>query len=171
MSGPIGDYALIGDCETAALVSKEGSVDWLCWPRFDSPASFAALLGTADNGRWSITATGKDIRTSRTYRKHTLVLETVIETATGAVTVVDFMPLRGEASHLVRLVYGVRGHVMMRTELRIRFDYGSIVPWVTTLEDGSLRAIAGPDMIILRTNVPLRGLGFMTIGEFRCIGG
>ncbi len=166
MACPIEDYAVIGDRETAALVGRDGSIDWLCWPRFDSAACFAALLGSRDNGRWLIGTADPKPRIRRCYRDRTLILETVIETADGVATVVDFMPPRGPASNVVRLVCGRRGRVAMRTELIIRFDYGSLVPWVTRLDDGSLRAIAGPDMVVLRTPVPLRGVDFRTVGEF-----
>src|SRR6478735_4314608 len=117
MGVPIEDYALIGDCETAALVSKAGSIDWLCWPRFDSGACFAALLGAPEHGRWLIEAVDSGARVSRTYRENTLILETQIETAGGVVTVIDFMPPRGRNSDIVRLVRGDRGRVQMRTEL------------------------------------------------------
>jgi GH15 family glucan-1,4-alpha-glucosidase len=166
MACPIEDYALIGDRETAALVGRDGSIDWLCWPRFDSTACFAALLGSRHNGRWLIGAADPKARIRRRYRDRTLILETTIETAAGAATVIDFMPPRGPASNVVRLVCGRRGRLAMRTELIIRFDYGSLVPWVTRLDEGSLRAIAGPDMVVLRTSVPLRGIDFRTVGEF-----
>ena len=166
MTCAIEDYALIGDCETAALVGRNGSIDWLCWPRFDSGACFAALLGSSDNGRWLMTAADPDARVSRRYRERTLILETSIETSAGSATIVDFMPPRSKASNVVRLVCGTRGQLAIRTELVIRFDYGSLTPWVTRLEDGSLRAIAGPDLVVLRTPVPLRGVDFKTVGEF-----
>ncbi|MFN2566001.1 MAG: glycoside hydrolase family 15 protein [Gemmatimonadaceae bacterium] len=166
MPARIEDYAFVGDCETAALVARDGSIDWLCWPRFDSGACFAALLGQPDHGRWWIAPADPSPRTRRGYRDGTLILETEFETADGAVTVVDFMPPRDTISDLVRLVVGKRGRVPMRTELIIRFDYGSIVPWVSRLDDGSLRAVAGPDMVVLRTDVPLRGEGLKTVGEF-----
>ena len=166
MTCAIGHYALIGDCETAALVGRNGSIDWLCWPRFDSGACFAALLGTSDNGRWLMTALDPQARISRRYRDHTLILETSIETSDGAVTIVDFMPPRGKASDVVRIVCGTRGRVVMRTELVIRFDYGSLMPWVTRLVDGSLHAIAGADMVVLRTPASLHGVDFKTVGEF-----
>ena len=166
MTCAIEDYALIGDCETAALVGRNGSIDWLCWPRFDSGACFAALIGTSENGRWLMTALDPKARISRRYRDHTLILETSIETADGAATIVDFMPPRGKASDVVRLVCGMRGQVVMRTELVIRFDYGSLIPWVTRLDDGSVRAIAGPDMVVLRTPASLHGVDFKTVGEF-----
>ena len=167
MPSRIEDYALIGDCETAALVGRDGSIDWLCWPRFDSGACFAALLGSAENGRWLIAPADPGARVARRYRDGTLILETEFDTADGAVTVIDFMPLRGTGSDLVRLVVGRQGRVTMRTELVIRFDYGSAVPWVTQLEDGTgLRAVAGPDMVVLRTPTRLRGEDLKTVGEF-----
>ncbi|HEU4629124.1 MAG TPA: glycoside hydrolase family 15 protein [Gemmatimonadaceae bacterium] len=163
---PIEDYALIGDCETAALVSRGGSVDWLCWPRFDSGACFAALLGEPAHGRWLVAPTDVRARTTRRYRDDTLILETEFETADGAVTLIDFMPPRSRESDLVRMVVGRRGTVAMRTELVLRFDYGSIVPWVTRFDGGSVRAVAGPDMVVLRGDVPLRGERLTTVGEF-----
>jgi GH15 family glucan-1,4-alpha-glucosidase len=166
MTCPVDDYALIGDRGTAALVNRDGSIDWLCWPRFDSAACFAALLGSRDNGRWLIGAADPQAHVRRCYRDNTLILETAVETADGAATVVDFMPPRDQASAIVRLVSGKRGRIAMRTELIIRFDYGSLTPWVTRLHDGSLRAIAGPDMVVLRTPAPLRGVDFTTVGDF-----
>ncbi len=165
MSAPIEDYAVIGDCETAALVSNQGSIDWLCWPTFASPACFAALLGTADNGRWAITP-NEAVAGTRRYLDHTLILETKFETEQGCVTLLDFMPVRDSNSHIVRIVRGIRGSVQMRMELALRFDYGRSVPWVTRLEDGALRGIAGPDMVVLRTAGPLRGEDLKTISEF-----
>jgi GH15 family glucan-1,4-alpha-glucosidase len=167
MANRIEDYALIGDCETAALVGRDGSIDWLCWPRFDSGAVFAALLGDADNGHWSIAPEEKKARTSRAYLGQTLILETDFVTLDGAVTLIDFMPLRTKGtSHLVRIVRGRRGRVNMHTELVLRFDYGSIIPWVTRLNDNCIKAIAGPDMVVLRTDVPLRAEGFRHRGTF-----
>jgi GH15 family glucan-1,4-alpha-glucosidase len=166
MASKIEDYALVGDCETAALIGRDGSIDWLCWPRFDSGACFAALLGTANNGRWLIGAADGNARITRRYRDRTLILETDIQTADGTATVIDFMPPRGKASDVVRLVVGKRGTVTIRTELIIRFDYGSLVPWVTRIEEGSLRAIAGPDMVVLRTPAKLRGEDRKHVGEF-----
>jgi GH15 family glucan-1,4-alpha-glucosidase len=160
------DYALIGDCETAALVSRSGSIDWLCWPRFDSPACFAALLGTPDHGRWLIAADDPQARITRAYRQDTLILESRVEASDGVVTIIDFMPPRGKNSDIVRLVRGERGRVAMHTELVLRFDYGSTVPWVTTLQDRTLRAVAGPDMVTLHTPVPLRGRDMTTVGTF-----
>jgi GH15 family glucan-1,4-alpha-glucosidase len=160
------DYALIGDCETAALVSRHGSIDWLCWPRFDSAACFSALLGTEDHGRWLLSAADPDARITRGYRGDTLILETQIQTAGGAATVIDFMPPRGRNSDVVRLVRGRSGRVAMRMHLVLRFDYGHAVPWVSRLEDGTWRAIAGPDMVTLRTPVPVRGQDLTTVAEF-----
>ena len=166
MSTPLEDYAIIGDCETAALVSRGGSIDWLCWPRFDSPACFAALLGTPEHGRWIIESVAPASRLSRRYRGNTLVLETTIETASGAVTLIDFMPPRGRNSDVVRIVRGDRGQMRLRTELILRFDYGRTVPWVSHLPDGTLCAIAGPDMVLLHTAVRLHGEQMRTVGEF-----
>ena len=166
MPARIEDYALIGDCETAALVGRDGSIDWLCWPRFDSGACFAALLGTPEHGRWKIAPCDPEPRVTRRYRDGTLILETEFETATGVVTLIDFMPLRGTASDLARMVVGKRGRVEMRVELVLRFYYGAIVPWVTRLDDGSLRAIAGPDMVVLRSDVELHGEGLTSVGDF-----
>ena len=166
MADRIEDYALIGDCETAALVSLRGSIDWLCWPRFDSGACFAALLGTPENGRWLLTTVDADARVSRRYRGDTMILETDYETTDGAVRVIDFMPLRDHRSNVVRTVVGLRGRVAMHTQIILRFEYGSIVPWVSRLDDGSLRAIAGPDMIVVTSDVELRGKELTTVGEF-----
>jgi GH15 family glucan-1,4-alpha-glucosidase len=171
MSTSLEDYALIGDCETAALVSRAGSIDWLCWPRFDSAACFAALLGGPEHGRWLIEAADEGARITRRYRGNTLILETRIETAGGAVLVIDFMPPRGRNSDIVRLVRGERGRVRMRMELVLRFDYGRTVPWVTRMEDGGLRAIAGPDMVTLHTPAKIRGEDLKTVAEFELAGG
>jgi GH15 family glucan-1,4-alpha-glucosidase len=161
----IEDYCIIGDCETAALVSREGSIDWLCWPTFSSGACFAALLGTREHGFWKIAPHGKVKATHRKYRPHTLIIETTFETPDGEVRVTDFMPPRNEHSNLVRIVSGVRGEVAMRMDLAIRFDYGRTIPWVTST-DGELRAVAGGDMIVLRTSAPLRGEGMTTVSDF-----
>ena len=160
------DYALIGDCETAALVSRAGSIDWLCWPRFDSAACFAALLGGPEHGRWLIEAADEGARITRRYRGNTLILETRIETAGGAVLLIDFMPPRGRNSDIVRLVRGERGRVRMRMELVLRFDYGRTIPWVTRMDDGTLRAIAGPDMVTLHTPAEIHGEDLKTVAEF-----
>ncbi len=166
MSRRIEDYALIGDCQSAALVACDGSIDWLCWPNFDSGACFAALLGTPENGRWRIAPEDENVRMHRSYRDDTLVLETVFETAGGTVALVDFMPPRGKASDVVRIVEGRSGSVAMCCELVWRFDYGSIVPWVTRLDELTLSAIAGPDSAVLRTPVKLRGEDMKTVGSF-----
>ena len=152
MALPIEDYAVVGDTQTAGLIGKDGSVDWLCFPRFDSGAMFAALLGTEDHGRWLI-APAADVRAvRRRYRGDSLVLQTEFDTDEGTVRLIDFMPPRGEAPDLVRIVEGVRGRVQMRMRLRGRFDYGHVVPWVYR-EDGDLVAVAGPDAAWLRTPV------------------
>lgn len=166
MTARIEDYGLIGDCETAALVSKDGSIDWLCWPRFDSGACFAALLGDESNGRWRIAPLKADARKTRRYRPNTLILETSFVTDEGEVTLIDFFPPRSQASHVVRLVVGKRGAVRMHGELIIRFDYGASIPWVRKTDDGALLAISGPDKIVLYTPIQLRGEGMTTVGDF-----
>jgi GH15 family glucan-1,4-alpha-glucosidase len=166
MTSRIDDYALLGDCETAALVSRDGSIDWLCWPRFDSGACFAALLGTPEHGRWRVAPLDTHATSTRRYRGDTLILETDYLCGDGEVTVIDFMPVRGPMSDLVRIVRGRRGRVAMRSELMLRFNYGSSIPWVTRTDDGAIRAIAGPDLVVVRSNVSLRGEGLATISEF-----
>ena len=161
----IEDYCMIGDCETAALVSKEGSIDWLCWPSFSAAACFAALLGTRDHGFWKIAPKGKVKAIRREYVGHTLIVETTFETREGEVCLTDFMPPREKHSHVVRMVRGIRGRVAMQMDLAIRFDYGRTTPWVTRNEDG-VRAIAGMNMITLRTKAKLRGEGMTTRSEF-----
>jgi GH15 family glucan-1,4-alpha-glucosidase len=166
LSEKIEDYALIGDCETAALVGRNGSIDWLCWPAFDSDACFAAILGTPKNGRWLV-APGDDVTAiSRRYLGDTLILETRFETRSGTVALIDFMPPRGKASDIVRLVRGLTGTVKMRMEFVIRFGFGIDIPWVRRCEDGSLLAIAGQDMTVLRTPAKTRGEDFTTVAEF-----
>jgi len=165
MSTRIEDYALIGDCKSAALVARNGSIDWLCWPRFDSEACFAALLGSPEHGRWLV-APHEQARVTRRYRPGTLILETCFETDEGAATLVDFMPFASDHSEIVRMVIGTRGKLAMHTELVLRFGYGAVVPWVTRLENGALRAIAGPDMTVLRTPVHLTGKDMTTVGDF-----
>jgi GH15 family glucan-1,4-alpha-glucosidase len=163
----IEDYGLIGDCSTAALVSRTGSIDWLCWPRFDSAACFAALVGTPEHGRWLIAPKDPSPKIRRFYRDGSVVLETVFETEDGEVALIDFMQIGGPNSAVVRLVSGRRGRVAMTMEMALRFDYGGQVPWVTRLADGSgVRAIAGPDMAVLRTRVPLEGVGLKTEASF-----
>ncbi len=161
----IEDYALLGDCQTAGLVGRDGSIDWLCLPYFDSGACFAALLGDVGNGRWKIAPACPTPVTRRRYVDGTLVLETTHATPEGEVTVIDFMPQRTAAPDLVRIVAGARGAVPMRMELTLRFDYGSIVPWVRTV-GGVLTAVAGPDAVRLRTPVACRGEGLATVAEF-----
>lgn len=168
----IEDYALIGNMRTAALVGRDGSVDWYCPPRFDSPACFASLLGTEENGRWLIAPKATVRETRRSYRGDTLVLETEFVTETGRVSVVDFMP-PGTAegcSELIRLVRGVEGRVEMRTEVVLRFDYGTLRPWVHHVEDG-MRALAGPDAITLLAPVTLSGKDFRSTAEFTVAAG
>jgi GH15 family glucan-1,4-alpha-glucosidase len=161
----IEDYGFLSDTQTAALVSRDGCVDWLCFPRFDSGACFASLLGTSDNGHWKFCTKEKVTKTTRRYRGETLILETTIETKSGAIRLIDFMPPRGTNPDLIRIVEGVRGTVAMEMELIIRFDYGSIVPWVRKRDRG-LEAIAGPDALILRTPVPTFGRDLTTVAEF-----
>jgi GH15 family glucan-1,4-alpha-glucosidase len=163
----IEDYAIIGNTCTVALVGNNGSIDWLCVPRFDSPACFAALLGTEKNGRWLIAPRGEIKSTHRHYRGDTLILETEFETSDGVVAIIDFMPIheRLKQVDLVRIVEGRMGHVPMQMEAIFRFDYGHVVPWVTSRPDG-LRAIAGPDAIKLRTSVGTRGEDFTTKADF-----
>jgi GH15 family glucan-1,4-alpha-glucosidase len=161
----IEDYALIGDTQTAALVGNDGSIDWLCVPRFDSGAVFAGLLGTPDHGRWQLAPAGGIQRVERRYHGDTLVLETTFHTDDGVVRLVDLMPIRTRTVELVRIVEGVSGRVPMHMDLRIRFDYGSIIPWVRTV-DGRLRAVAGPDALVLTTPVRHQGAGTTTVAEF-----
>jgi len=165
MALKIEDYAMIGDCKTAALVGRNGSIDWLCWPRFDSAACFAALLGECENGRWLIAPKEESIEVSRRYRSGTLVLETEFQTKSGRATLVDFM-IPGEGAHLVRILIGRQGRVDFRTEFVVRFNYGATVPWVNRLDDGSISAIAGPERVVLRTPAPLYGEDLKTVGEF-----
>ena len=165
LSIPIEDYAMIGDCHTAALVSKQGSIDWLCLPHFDSGACFAALLGTEEHGHWSISPAEPIRKIRRSYRDGTLILETEFETESGSVKLIDCMAPRSQTPELLRVVVGTRGRVRMKMELVMRFDYGSVVPWVQRIE-GGIRAIAGPDMIRLRTEAPLVGENMKTESEF-----
>jgi GH15 family glucan-1,4-alpha-glucosidase len=161
----IEDYAFLSDTQTGALVSRDGCVDWLCFPRFDSPACFASLLGENKNGHWRFFPEEEVEQTRRRYRDDTLILETEIETKNGAVRLIDFMPPRGENPDIIRIVEGIRGEVRMQTELIIRFDYGQIVPWVRK-RNGGLEAIAGPDGLILRTPIETSGKDLTTVGEF-----
>jgi GH15 family glucan-1,4-alpha-glucosidase len=165
MSAPIEDYAIIGDTETAALIHRAGSIDWLCLPRFDSAACFAKLLGDDQNGHWTVAPVAAEVRTRRSYRGATLVLETEHETADGVVAVIDFMIPRNESPELLRIVEGRSGRVAMRSELVARFDYGVSVPWVRRTDTGIV-AVAGPDLLRLHTTVPLHGEDFRTVGDF-----
>jgi GH15 family glucan-1,4-alpha-glucosidase len=166
MAALIEDYALLGNCKTAALVARDGSLDWLCFPRFDSPACFAALLGDSDNGRWKIAPRGPLLSTERRYREGTLILETLFETPTGSAMLIDFMP-PGEGSHVVRIVVGLTGHVSFDMDLAIRFDYGSSVPWVENKGGRMLTAVAGPEMLVLRSPEPMKALDHHTGSQFR----
>ena len=171
MTSRIEDYALIGDLGTAALVGRDGSIDWLCWPRFDSDACFAALLGTPEHGRWMVAPRDDVISITRRYRENTLVLETRFETAEGTAVLTDFMPPREGNSHLIRIVTGKRGSVAFHSELVLRFGYGAIVPWVTRVDDRTLRGVAGPDMAVLRSPATMRGENFKTVGNFEVAAG
>jgi GH15 family glucan-1,4-alpha-glucosidase len=166
LASRIEDYGLIGDCETAALVGRDGSIDWLCWPAFDSDACFAGLLGTHRNGRWLMAPAEEVTGTSRRYWDNTLILETRFQTADGTVALIDFMPPRGHASDVVRLVRGVSGRVRIRMQLVIRFGFGAEIPWVKRTEDGAMLAICGPDMTVLRTPVETRGEDLTTVADF-----
>ena len=166
MVGRIEDYAIIGNCETTALVGRDGSIDWMGVPRFDSAACFAALLGEPGNGRWQIAPAASDAQVTRRYRERTLVLETLFETAEGAVILVDCMGRRDDGADVVRLIRGLRGQVVMRMEPIIRFEYGSVIPWVRRLQDGRVTAVGGPDRLTLATSVELRGEGMRTMAEF-----
>ena len=152
----IEDYALIGDLQTAALVGRDGSIDWCCFPRFDSGACFAALLGTRDHGRWLLAPTAQVRRHERRYRTDTLILESIFETEEGTIRAIDFMPPRGSTPDIVRIVEGLDGNVPMRSELVIRFDFGHIVPWVHRVDDARI-ATAGPDSLCFRTPVDVHG--------------
>jgi GH15 family glucan-1,4-alpha-glucosidase len=167
----IEDYGLIGDLQTAALVGLDGSIDWLCFPRFDSGACFAALLGTEDNGRWLLAPDCEIHRVERRYRGRSLVHELEFHTDAGIVRVIDFMPPRGTEPDVVRIVEGVEGNVPMLTELVLRFDYGSVVPWVRRIDGGTRIAVAGPDAVCLETPVELRGENMRTVGEFTVAAG
>ncbi|MDQ3822502.1 MAG: glycoside hydrolase family 15 protein [Actinomycetota bacterium] len=166
MAERLEDYGLIGDLQSAALVGRSGSIDWLCLPRFDSGACFAALLGSDNSGRWLIEPAGEVRERRQRYRGETLVLETEVDTAEGTIRLIDFMPPRGRDPDVVRIVEGVRGRVECRLELVIRFDYGSIVPWVRRIDGDARLAIAGPDGLCFRTPVEIRGENLRTVGDF-----
>ena len=170
MPSRIEDYALIGDLQTCALVARDGSIDWMCIPRFDSPACFAALLGEPKHGRWLLAPASSVRSVRRRYRGDSLVLETEIECDEGRVRIIDFMPIRTRVVDLVRIVEGIEGSVSMRMELEIRFDYGSIVPWVRSIGNG-IRAIAGPDTIYCRGDAPMHGEGLATVAQFEVAAG
>lgn len=165
MAAKIEDYALIGDCETAALVDRNGSINWLCWPDFSSEACLAALLGVPDNGHWKIAPADAGWTTTRRYRDHTLILETTFDCPQGVVRLTDFMPVRGTQSDVIRIVEGLRGSVPLRMELALRFDYGRTIPWVTRMP-GGVRAVAGPNLALLRASVPVHGEGLTTVADF-----
>jgi GH15 family glucan-1,4-alpha-glucosidase len=167
----IEDYALIGDCATAALVGRNGSIDWLCLPRFDSPACFAALVGGPEHGRWLIAPADPSHRVERRYLDGSLVLATTFEASAGAVELIDFFRPRHGPPYLVRLVRGLRGHVAMRVEFILRFDYGSMVPWVEPLPEGGFSAVAGPERVMLRTSARLVAEDRGTTGEFEISAG
>ncbi|MBV9065984.1 MAG: glycoside hydrolase family 15 protein, partial [Methylobacteriaceae bacterium] len=161
----IEDYALIGDCETAALVGRDGSIDWLCLPRFDSDSCFAKLLGSQDNGFWRV-APAKPGEIERRYQPGTLILETTFTADGGRMRVTDFMPPKSDHSRIVRIVEGLEGSVEMQCELAVRFEYGNTVPWVSRLDDDALSMVAGASMLVLRTDVRLKGRGLRTVGNF-----
>jgi GH15 family glucan-1,4-alpha-glucosidase len=171
MTSRIEHYAVIGNCETLALVGRDGSIDWLGLPRFDSPACFSALLGDARHGRWLIAPVGNNSTVTRRYRGETLILETTFETETGIASLTDFMSRRDGISDLVRVVRGIKGTVSMHTDLVVRFEYGSIVPWVSRRDDGRLELTAGPDRLLLETRVPVHGADLKTVGEFEIAAG
>ncbi|MDF7793677.1 glycoside hydrolase family 15 protein [Pseudomonas syringae] len=165
MAALIEDYALLGNCETAALVARDGSLDWLCFPRFDSTACFAALLGGDEHGRWKIAPTAEVIAVERRYRDGTLILETVFETRDGRAMLVDFMPMK-TSGHVVRMVVGLSGQVEFAVDLAIRFDYGSSVPWVERKDAHTLTAVAGPEMLVLRSPVAMHPQDHHTASRF-----
>ena len=171
MANRIEDYGLIGDCHTAALVGRDGSIDWLCWPRFDSGACFAALVGDRSNGRWKIAPVEEQSHSRRRYLAETLILETTFETTTGVITITDFMAAHEPSLTLVRLVSGQEGEVEVGMELILRFDYGAIVPWVTRGADRSLHAVAGPDRVVLRTPIAFHGEDLTTVARFTITAG
>jgi len=167
MQSRIEDYGLIGNGYSAALVNRDGSIDWLCWPKFDSDACFAALLGAEENGYWKINAVDPNTRLSRKYQQDTLILETQFETDQGTVCVIDFMPWQNDYPELIRVVRGLSGKVNMHMEFVLRFGYGYSIPWMTRLADGSgIKAVVGPDMVILRTTSELKNANMKTVSDF-----
>src|ERR1700722_7993826 len=165
MSSRIEDYVFIGDLYTSALVGRDGSIDWYCVPRFDSGACFAALLGTKDNGRWSIAPAAKTFTVSRAYRGDSLILETLFTTKTGKAKVIDFMPPGAPQSSIVRIVECIAGRVDMRTELAIRFDYGVTIPWVSRRDRRTMTAVAGPHLLTFRTRAEVRGENMAAVAD------
>ena len=162
----IDDYGMIGDGQTVALVGRNGSDDWLCWPRFDSDACFAALLGESENGCWSIAPEELQPTLWRSYCGNTLVLETLFTTSTGKVRLIDFMPIRSDGSSaIIRIVTGLEGAVVLRSDLRLRFDYGSIAPWFRT-KDGTITGKVGPDLVVARSDVPIENVDGTTTARF-----
>ncbi|ANY86410.1 MULTISPECIES: glycoside hydrolase family 15 protein [Pseudomonas] len=170
MPAPIEDYALLGNCRSAALVSRDGSLDWLCVPRFDAPAVFAALLGNEENGRWRLAPSDPVETVSRRYLDDTLVLETTYTTASGRARVIDCMPL-GEHNAVVRIVEGLAGETAFEMDLVLRFDYGRSVPWVERLDPCTLSAVAGPDRMILRSTEPVHSRDYHSVSRFRVLAG
>src|SRR5882672_12521777 len=166
MTARIEDYAMIGDCRTAAIIGRNGSIDWFCVPRFDSAACFAALLGTKDNGRWLIEPVAKKFKSSRRYRGDSLILETTFTTPTGKAKVIDFMPPGTPGSCIVRIVECLEGHVDMRAELAIRFDYGVTIPWVSRRDSRTITAVAGPYLLTFRTRADMRGEDMRSVADF-----
>ena len=166
MTARIEDYAMIGDCRTAAIVGRDGAIDWFCVPRFDSEAVFAALLGTKDNGRWLIEPAARKFTTRRQYHGESLILETIFTTSTGKARVTDFMPPHTPESAIVRIVEALEGHVDMRTELAIRFDYGVTIPWVSRRDTRTLVAVAGPHLLAFRTRAEVRGENMHSVADF-----
>jgi len=166
MASRIEDYAMLGNCRTAALVARNGSIDWLCLPRFDSGACFAALLGDENNGRWWLAPADPDAACTRQYIDGSLVLETTWTTATGKARVIDFMPFAGDQVGVTRIVEGIEGRVDFESRLTLRFDYGNALPWVNTHDDGTLTAVVGPDMVALRTPVEIEGEGMESVSRF-----
>src|ERR1700690_3372847 len=166
MAERIEDYALLGDLQTAALVGRTGSVDWLCLPRFDSGSSFGAILGGNEHGRWLLAPAEAGPATRRRYRPDSLILESEWQTETGRVRVIDFMPVRDTYPEVIRIVECLEGHVRMRTELVVRFDYGSVVPWLRRTDDGTLLAVGGPDALCIRTPIELHGEAMTHVADF-----
>jgi GH15 family glucan-1,4-alpha-glucosidase len=166
MASRIEDYAMLGNCRSAALVARNGSIDWLCVPRFDAAACFAALVGDESNGRWRIAPADPDAACQRRYIDGSLVLETEWRTATGRARVIDFMPFAGEQVGVTRIVEGIEGRVDFESVLTVRFDYGSAVPWVTRVDDQTITAVAGPDLLVVRSPIAVEGEGMHSVARF-----